>query len=38
MGASGGGVTRGSKDREYADFCLLGGGRRVAMVVELYIK
>jgi len=34
--ASGGGVTRGRSDREYADFCRLGGGSRVAIVVDMY--
>ena len=37
MIASGGGVTRGKSDREYADFCRLGGGSRVAIVVDLYM-
>lgn len=36
MIASGGGVTRGSRDREYADFCRLGGGNRVAIVLDMY--
>jgi hypothetical protein len=36
MIASGGGVTRGRSDREYADFCRLGGGSRVAIVIDMY--
>lgn len=37
MIASGGGVTRGRRDLEYADFCRFGGGKRVAMVAVLYV-
>jgi hypothetical protein len=36
MIASGGGVTLGRRDLEYADFCRLGGGSRVAIVIDMY--